>query len=177
MLFLVFSGFVRSSRDASNVKYAQVVHDSDPDHITIADETLAKLDTEGEEFSRDELIKLQNKLAQEQEGLIAERGQLDRLAASITDQMYNECQELLQLFGIPWIVAPSEAEAQCAFLDMNGLTHGTITDDSDVWVFGGQRIYKNFFNQDKHCEVSFAFKFCFIIFWAFLDFLSCITYK
>ena len=35
---------------------------------------------------------------------------------------------------------------------MNGLTHGTITDDSDVWVFGGQRIYKNFFNQDKHCE-------------------------
>ena len=69
---------------------------------------------------------------------------------------YNECQELLQLFGIPWIVAPSEAEAQCAFLDMNGLTNGTITDDSDVWVFGGQRIYKNFFNQDKHCEVFSA---------------------
>ena len=37
-----------------------------------------------------------------------------------------------------------------------GLTHGTITDDSDVWVFGGQRIYKNFFNQDKHCEVFSA---------------------
>ena len=71
--------------------------------------------------------------------LIAERGQLDRLAATITDQMYAECQELLQLFGIPWIVSPSEAEAQCAFLDMNNLTHGTITDDSDVWVFGGQR--------------------------------------
>ena len=46
---------------------------------------------------------------------------------------------LLQLFGIPWIVSPSEAEAQCAFLDMNNLTHGTITDDSDVWIFGGQR--------------------------------------
>ena len=39
---------------------------------------------------------------------------------------------------------------------MNGLTNGTITDDSDVWVFGGQRIYKNFFNQDKHCEVFSA---------------------
>ena len=54
------------------------------------------------------------------QGLIAERGKLDRLAGTITDQMYNECQDLLQLFGIPWIVAPSEAEAQCAFLDING---------------------------------------------------------
>lgn len=138
-------GFVRSSKDVN-------VQDLDDSTIP-SEEILEKLNTEGgEEFSRDELLELQEKLAQEQEGLIAQRGQLDRLAATITDQMYCECQELLQLFGIPWIVAPSEAEAQCAFLDMNNLTHGTITDDSDVWVFGGQRVYKNFFNQDKHCE-------------------------
>ena len=35
---------------------------------------------------------------------------------------------------------------------MIGLSNGTITDDSDVWVFGGLTVYKNFFNQDKHCE-------------------------
>lgn len=132
-------GFVRSDRDSGVLNSSRA-------------EILEKCDKEGEEFDREELMQLQQQLAEEQQGLIAERGQLDRLAASVTDQMYGECQELLQLFGIPWLVAPSEAEAQCAFLDMNGLTHGTITDDSDVWVFGGQRVYKNFFNQDKHCE-------------------------
>ena len=140
-------GFSRSKRDAN------VISESNQQTVPLFDqETMDKLDNEEEEFSRDELMELQNRLAEEQEGLIAERGQLDRLAASITDQMYAECQELLQIFGIPWIVSPGEAEAQCAFLDMNGLTHGTITDDSDIWVFGGQNVFKNFFNQDKHCE-------------------------
>ena len=66
--------------------------------------------------------------------------------------MYAECQQLLQLFGIPWLVSPTEAEAQCAFLDSEGLTQGTITDDSDIWLFGGERVYKNFFNQEKFVE-------------------------
>ena len=59
---------------------------------------------------------------------------------------------MLRLFGIPYIVAPMEAEAQCAFFDEIGLTQGTITDDSDIWLFGGRRVYKNFFNQGKYVE-------------------------
>lgn len=39
--------------------------------------------------------------------------------------------------------------AQCAFLNMISLTDGTISDDSDIWLFGGQTVYKNFFVQKK----------------------------
>jgi len=46
-----------------------------------------------------------------------------------------------------------EAEAQCAYLDATDQTRGTITDDSDVWLFGGRRVYKNVFNQDRDVEL------------------------
>jgi len=46
-----------------------------------------------------------------------------------------------------------EAEAQCAALDVLGLTEGSITDDSDIFLFGGSRVYKNIFNQQKHAEL------------------------
>lgn len=62
-------------------------------------------------------------------------------------------QELLQLFGVPYLVSPMEAEAQCAALDILGLTEGSITDDSDIFLFGGRRVYKNIFNQNKHVEM------------------------
>ena len=99
-----------------------------------------------------DLEELQARLAAEQDSLVAEMSKAERLSSSITDQMYSECQQLLQMFGLPWLVAPGEAEAQCAQLDQAGLTEGTITDDSDIWLFGGTRVYRNFFNQEKYVE-------------------------
>lgn len=61
-------------------------------------------------------------------------------------------QELLRLFGVPYIEAPMEAEAQCAILDLSDQTSGTITDDSDIWLFGARHVYKNFFNKNKFVE-------------------------
>ena len=46
-----------------------------------------------------------------------------------------------------------EAEAQCAVLDLSNQTHGSITDDSDILLFGGRRVYKNIFNQSKYAEL------------------------
>ena len=55
--------FTRSKRD-------QNVQDAEVNVVEMNDEFMEKLDQEGEEFSKDELIELQNKLADEQKGLI-----------------------------------------------------------------------------------------------------------
>lgn len=61
-------------------------------------------------------------------------------------------QEMLVLFGIPFVDAPSEAEAECASLLQRKLVDGIVTDDSDVFLFGGSRIYRNMFNEAKYVE-------------------------
>ncbi|ORY87818.1 hypothetical protein BCR37DRAFT_353645 [Protomyces lactucae-debilis] len=79
-----------------------------------------------------------------------------RDADEVTQVMVQECQALLAHFGIPYMTAPTEAEAQCATLLQLDLVDGIVTDDSDVFLFGGTRVYKNMFNDAKTVE-------CFIL--------------
>ncbi|KAF2501474.1 PIN domain-like protein, partial [Lophium mytilinum] len=75
-----------------------------------------------------------------------------RDADEVTQTMVAECQHLLTLFGLPYITAPMEAEAQCAELVSLSLVDGIVTDDSDTFLFGGTRVYKNMFNAAKFVE-------------------------
>ncbi|NP_001414837.1 ERCC excision repair 5, endonuclease [Pan troglodytes] len=107
---------------------------------------------EWQDINLEELETLESNLLAQQNSLKAQKQQQERIAATVTGQMFLESQELLRLFGIPYIQAPMEAEAQCAILDLTDQTSGTITDDSDIWLFGARHVYRNFFNKNKFVE-------------------------
>ncbi|CAH2045105.1 unnamed protein product [Thlaspi arvense] len=107
------------------------------------------------EFSEANLEEEMRVLDQEYVSLGDEQRKLERNAESVSSEMFAECQELLHIFGVPYIIAPMEAEAQCAFMEQSNLVDGIVTDDSDVFLFGARSVYKNIFDDRKYVETYF----------------------
>ena len=80
----------------------------------------------------------------------------ERDETGITDEMRDDVMRMLQLFGLPYVIAPAEAESQCVQLEKLGLVDGIVTEDSDAFVFGGKKIYRNIFDERKFVEVYLA---------------------
>ena len=66
-----------------------------------------------------------------------------KITQAPSSDLYLDAAQLLNLFGAGIMFAPGEAEAQCARLEYDSITDGTITDDSDTFLFGGRRVYRH----------------------------------
>lgn len=71
-----------------------------------------------------------------------ERIKYFKRTVSISKKQIDECKELLDLMGIPYVQAPQEADSQCAQLVKSGIAIGVLTEDMDILTFGAS-IYRN----------------------------------
>lgn len=58
-----------------------------------------------------------------------------RRTVKVTKEQNEECRRLLKLMGIPFVVAPCEAEAQCAELCKTGRVYAAGSEDMDTLTF------------------------------------------
>ncbi len=64
------------------------------------------------------------------------------MTSRLTRPMVEEAKTLLTLLGLPWVQAPSEGEAQAAFLACRGDTWAAGSKDYDSLLFGAPRLVR-----------------------------------
>jgi flap endonuclease-1 len=62
---------------------------------------------------------------------------------SIKKLQWKQCIDLLDMMGIPYILAKEEADSQCAYLAREGFVDAVLTDDMDILTFGSPKIVQN----------------------------------
>jgi len=64
-------------------------------------------------------------------------------AATLEKYMVESSMELLDAMGVPYLVAPSEGEAQAAHMARSGHVWGSASQDYDSILFGSPRLVRN----------------------------------
>ncbi|CAE6409434.1 unnamed protein product [Rhizoctonia solani] len=78
-----------------------------------------------------------------------------RRTVRVTREHNEECRKLLKLMGIPCVVAPSEAEAQCAELARGGKVYAAGSEDMDTLTFNAPVLYRHLtFSEAKKAPIS-----------------------
>jgi flap endonuclease-1 len=68
-------------------------------------------------------------------GTAEEVERFSRRTVRVTREHNDECKKLLKLMGVPYIDAPTEAEAQCAVLAKAGKVYAAASEDMDTLCF------------------------------------------
>ena len=68
---------------------------------------------------------------------------------AMQDGMVDDAKHLLDMFGIPYIQAPSEGEATAAHMTKTGIAYAAASQDYDSLLFGTKRLVRNFTNSGR----------------------------
>jgi flap endonuclease-1 len=76
-------------------------------------------------------------------GRVEEAHKYAQATSRLKDYMTEDSKRLLNHMGIPWIQAPSEGEAQAAYLARKGDTYFCASQDYDSLLFGAPMLIRN----------------------------------
>ena len=66
-----------------------------------------------------------------------------QMTARLKDLMVEDAKRLLSSMGVPWVQAPSEGEAQAAYMAAKGDVWAAASQDYDSLLFGAPRLVRN----------------------------------
>ncbi|KAN0126419.1 PIN domain-like protein [Russula decolorans] len=138
--------FYRTIRIAENGIKPAYVFDGKPPELKAG--ILAK------RFERREEAKADGEEAKET-GTAEDVDRFSRRTVKVTREHNEECRRLLKLMGIPVVIAPSEAEAQCAELARGGKVYAAGSEDMDTLTFNTPILYRHLtFSEAKKEPIS-----------------------
>ena len=76
-------------------------------------------------------------------GKLADARTAAQATLGVTEEIINQSKELLDYMGIPVVQAPSEGEAQCAYMTKEKLAYATASQDTDSLLFGTPMLVRN----------------------------------
>ena len=76
-------------------------------------------------------------------GDLEEARKYAQMSARLTKDMVEEAKRLLDAMGVPWVQAPSEGEAQAAYMAAKGDVWASASQDYDSLLFGSPRLVRN----------------------------------
>ncbi|KAF5315053.1 hypothetical protein D9619_007339 [Psilocybe cf. subviscida] len=105
-------------------------------------------------LERREEAKAEGEAAKET-GTAEDVDRFSRRTVKVTREHNEECRRLLKLMGIPVVIAPSEAEAQCAELARGGKVFAAGSEDMDTLTFSAPILYRHLtFSEAKKQPIS-----------------------
>ncbi|XDG05063.1 hypothetical protein ABKA04_004678 [Annulohypoxylon sp. FPYF3050] len=75
-------------------------------------------------------------------------------AVDVTPEMARYLIEELKKVGVPYVVAPYEADPQLVYLEQHGHVSGILSEDSDLLVFGAKRLLTKLDQYGRCIEIN-----------------------